>query len=187
MGGYLGQKTPPLTTSLHSEAQYCSLKSNFYVNDTVQITAEIKDNNAINKSVSVIWSNNAFIEKIDPFVIDPSGQFPYAPWSRLVVPYDSKFAASDSYRKSGIFYYTPKQYEDNELGGYVFDHVVLFRHVRKQGDEIKTQSYTTNYGLPGTIRYTEEKGYQMLVVKHPGKDDEKYVVIVKKRWGRIPN
>lgn len=163
---------------MHSEAQYCSLKSNMHVKNEVHMTINIQNDGTVKKSTAIKWWNPAFADSVARFIIDPSGQYPYTPWSRMVVLPGTTFVASDAKSRSGKFNYTPKQYMDNEIGGYVLEHVIFFKHVRKRGEDIKTMTYTTNYNAPSSIKYTQDKGYSLLLVKHPGKKEEKYYITI---------
>jgi hypothetical protein len=167
------------------DAQYCSLKSNFFVRSQVKMDVEIAADNSITNSVEVEWINEAIsvnkdrVEVIPGYIINPTGQFPYVSWSRLMVPQDSKFISSDGQSKSGIYNYRPKQYFDKDLRGQIYESVLHFRHVRKEGEDVKRKSIITRYKLPDSLKYDASKGYRLLLVKHAGKADENYLITVK--------
>lgn len=170
---------------MHSEAQYCALKSNFYVRDDVNIDVEIGGDSLITKTVKVDWRNEGISiinkqEVIPGYIINPTGQYPYAAWSRIIVPNGSVFLNSDGQKQSGTFNYKPKQYYDKTIESFVFESVLQFRHVRKEGEDVKRKSIATKYRLPDNLNFNPETGYNTLLVKHAGKADEKYIFKVIK-------
>lgn len=161
-----------------NEAQNCSLKSNFYVGDSVTQNIKINETGDITKDVTVDWVNEKIYDPLEPFIISNSISFRYRAWVRFFMPKDSKVIKSDGYEKSLYFYY-PVEYFDQKMQKQISDNVIIWDHRRlSQWDPIKRWSLNVSYSLPESLRYSEQNGYRMLIQKHPGKKNERYNITV---------
>jgi hypothetical protein len=161
-----------------NEAQVCGLKANFYLYDTVQQTISIADNGTVSKSVRVEWVNEKVYDPNENEIISSSRSFPYRAWIRFMAPPGTDFIYTDGYAKSRYLYY-PENYYDAPMDKEVNDNVIWFEHRRMtEADPVRTYDLNVAYNLPEIANYTEEKGYQMLIQKHPGKKAEKYIISI---------
>jgi hypothetical protein len=159
-----------------NEAQVCGLKANFYIKDTVTQNISIADNGTVSKAVKVEWINEKVYDPAEEEIISDSISFPYRAWIRVMAPPLTDFTYTDGYSKSRWLYY-PETYYDSEVDKEVSDNVIWFEHRRWSLDEpAPTYELNVAYSLPEIANYSETDGYKMLVQKHPGKADEKYVV-----------
>ncbi len=158
-----------------NEAQNCSLKSNFYVYDTVTTNVNIDEAGKISKNVSVEWVNEKVYDPLEPFILSNSVMFRYRAWVRLLAPAGTVFTATDGYEKS-LYFYWPVTYFDDVLQKEVSDNVIWFDHRRNsEWDPIKKHTLNVSMNLPDTITYSSDSGYRLLIQKHPGKANERYI------------
>lgn len=160
-----------------SEAQNCSLKSNFYLYDTVTQNINIDDAGNIKKDVSIEWVNEKVYDPKEPHVISNSASFRYRAWVRLYMPKGSDVLSSDGLRKSYNFY-RPVEYFDEKMGYFASDNVIWFDHRRNRAsDPIRKHTLNVSYTLPENLKYDPNAGgYRLLLQKHPGKKDERYII-----------
>lgn len=161
-----------------NEAQNCSLKSNFYVYDTVTQNITINDSGDIRKDVRVEWVNEKVYDPNEPFIISNSAFFRYRAWVRLFMPKGAKVINTDGYEKSRYFYW-PVEYFDTKMQKQISDNVIYFDHRRlTEADPIRRHDLNVSYSLPAELNYNTAQGYKLLLQKHPGKKDELYVINV---------
>jgi hypothetical protein len=159
-----------------NEAQVCGLKANFYLKDTVIQNISIADDGTISRTMKVEWINEKIFDPAEDEIISSSPSFPYRAWIRFMTPDGSDYTYTDGYAKSRWLYY-PQDYYDLEVQKSVSDNVIWFNHRRYFDSEpVPTYDLNISYTLPEKIKYTSENGYKMLIQKHPGKQDEKYIV-----------
>lgn len=159
-----------------NEAQNCSLKSNFYVYDTVTQNISINETGEIRKDVGVEWVNEKIYDPKEPYIISNSISFRYRAWVRLFMPQNSKVIKTNGLEKS-LYFYRPVEYFDDKMQKQISDNVIIFDHRRlTQYDPIKRWNLDVSYSLPETLRYSDAGGYRMLLQKHPGKNAERYII-----------
>lgn len=159
-----------------NEAQVCGLKANFYLYDKVTQNINIADDGKVTKSVNVFWQMDKVWQADEDEIMSNSPRFPYRAWIRVMAPQGTIFTKSDGLAKSR-YIYNPVTYFDEVMGKQTSDNVIWFNHVRLTAQQAPpTYDLNVSYDLPSTIAYTDQDGYQMLVQKHPGKKDEKYVI-----------
>lgn len=159
-----------------NEAQNCSLKSNFYVYDTVTQNIKINDTGNISKDIAVDWVNEKVYDPEEPYIISNSFMFRYRAWVRVFMPQGSKVTKTNGYEKS-LYFYQPVEYFDQKMQKEISDNVIIWDHRRlTQWDPIKRWNLSVSYSLPDTLRYSEQDGYRMLLQKHPGKKAERYII-----------
>lgn len=159
-----------------NEAQNCSLKSNFYIYDSVTQNVTINEAGQIRKDVKVEWVNEKVHDPNEPFILSDSPLFRYRAWVRLFMPKGAEVISTDGYEKS-IYFYWPVTYFDKKVEKQISDNVIYFDHRRlRESDPPRKHNLNVVYTLPASLNYTEELGYKLLIQKHPGKRDERYVV-----------
>lgn len=159
-----------------NEAQVCGLKANFYLEDTVSQNISITDDGMISRTMRVEWVNEKIYDPAEDEIISSSPSFPYRAWIRFMTPDGSNYTYTDGYAKSRWLYF-PQDYYDLEVQKSVSDNIIWFNHRRyKESEPVPTYDLNIAYTLPEKLKYTDEKGYKMLIQKHPGKKDEKYIV-----------
>lgn len=160
-----------------SEAQNCSLKSNFYVKDTVTQDIRINDNGRVFKNVTINWSNRKIYDAEEERIYSKDPRFAYRAWVRIFAPQGTDFTETDGLSRSGYLGYYPVDYFDEVMQKEASDNVIRFDHRRfSQEDTVKTQELNVSYTLPKSIKYDDSNGYRMLIQKHPGKENEKYII-----------
>jgi hypothetical protein len=159
-----------------SEAQVCAYKSNFYVKDTVTQNIKIADDGTVSKTVNVEWKNEKVYDPAEETILSALPNYAYRAWIRFITPIGTDFTHTDGYAKSRYIYF-PSSYYDDEMQKDVSDNVIWFDHRRlTASDPVRTYNLNVAYDLPEIANYTTENGYRMLIQKHPGKKDEKYVI-----------
>lgn len=160
-----------------NEAQNCSLKANFYVENSVTQNIEIREDGSIAKQVRVDWVNDKIYDPKEKYILSDSINFSYRAWVRVMAPQGTTFTNSDGFLRSNYIGYFPQTYFDTKMQKQVSDNIIWFDHRRLGSwDPVKTHQLNVSYTLPDSIKYTDKDGYRLLVQKHPGKDDEHYKI-----------
>lgn len=153
-----------------NEAQNCSLKLNKFIRDTVDLNINIADDGSISNNVQVKWQNPQIYNDSLANQYSKTLQFSYRAWVRFFAPKGSTNFISDGFSRSGYLYYTPKQYNDSEMNKAVSDNIVQFDHRRfKESDPIERDEMNVSWKLPNSLNYNDNRGYSLLIQKHPGK------------------
>jgi len=159
-----------------SEAQVCSLKSNFYIYDEVTQNIHINGDNTISKEVNVHWVNEKVYDPAEESLYSASSNFRYRAWIRFFAPVGTTFTGSDGYERSN-YLYIPNDYYDEVMDKETYDNVIYLSHYRASAeDPIKTQDLNVAWTLPSNLNYDANTGYRLLIQKHPGKKDELYKI-----------
>ncbi len=111
-----------------SEAQVCSLKANFYVEDAVTQNIKIEQDGKISKNVEVNWKNEKVYDRKEEKIISKSPNFGYRAWVRVVTPKGTEILDSTGLKSSGYLWYYPKEYFDDVLQKQVSDNIITFDH-----------------------------------------------------------
>jgi len=159
-----------------SEAQVCSLKSNFYIYDEVTQNIHINGDNTISKEVNVHWVNEKVYDPAEESLYSASSNFRYRAWIRFFAPVGTNFTGSDGYERSN-YLYIPNDYYDEVMDKETYDNVIYLSHYRaSEEDPIKTQDLNVAWTLPSNLNYDANTGYRLLIQKHPGKKNELYKI-----------
>ncbi|MEI6462943.1 MAG: DUF4012 domain-containing protein [bacterium] len=159
-----------------SEAQVCGLKANFYIRDSVEQNINIDKNGKVSNNVNITWSNSKVFDPKERDILSDSNNYLYRAWIRVMTPSGTEYTASNGKETSrGI--YDPVQYYESKMDKQVADSIIWFDHRRmSSNDPIRTLKLNVAYNEPSSVKYTDTDGYKMLIQKHPGKADEKYVI-----------
>jgi hypothetical protein len=159
------------------EAQYCALKSNFYIKNDVVQNISIDKKGKISKSIQVTWRNSTvYNPDRHTHILTTAPTHLYRAWIRFVVPGGSSFESTDGYEKSKYIYY-PREYIDSVFQKLVSDNAIWYDYRRNSASEPATEhKLNAKYTLPSTLNYNKNKEYRVLFEKHPGKDREKYTI-----------
>jgi len=162
------------------EAQNCALKANFFIRDIVTQNIKIADNGSIKKDINVQWRNEHVYAGGEDAIISNSSRFFYRSWARVMAPQGTVFTSSDGLKKSGIIRYNPVVHFDQKMQKQISENVIRFDHRRPNASApIKYHDLNVSYNLPGNLNYNADKGYRMLIQKHPGKRDEYYKINIQ--------
>jgi len=138
-------------------------------NDVVQ-NISISDFGKISKSVDVNWINEKVYEDSLVGQYDKTLQFSYRAWTRFFFPKNSTELNTNGFEKSGYTMFRPQFYIDSKLGYQIIDGAIQFDHRRlSEHAPPARHSLHASWTLPDELNYSAEKGYQMLIQKHPGK------------------
>jgi len=161
-----------------NEAQNCALKANMYIYDNVYQEVNIGPDGAIREKTKVEWINDKIYDPAEENILSGNSAFRYRAWVRVFAPQGTEFTFSDGFNKSYQEYY-PVEYFDEYMQKSVSDNVIWFDHRRyNEGQPPVTHYLNIEYTLSSDKNFDPAKGYQVLLQKHPGKDDEHYYYTV---------
>ncbi|HQG57972.1 MAG TPA: DUF4012 domain-containing protein [Candidatus Dojkabacteria bacterium] len=161
-----------------NEAQNCALKANVYIYDNVFQEVNIGSDGVIREKTKVEWVNNKVYDPAEENILSGNSAFRYRAWVRVFAPQSTEFTFSDGFSKSYQEYY-PIEYYDEFMQKSVSDNVIWFDHRRYSEEQPPVTHYLNiEYTLGSELNFDPEKGYKVLLQKHPGKDDEHYYYTV---------
>lgn len=155
-----------------NEAQNCALKLNKFLRNSVNHIISIYPDGSIDRSVRVNWVQAVVYQSYMWKQYDPTLQFSYRAWVRLITPPDVSTYISDGRSKSGYLYYNPVTYYDDIFKRKVSDNIIQFDHRRfSDAEAFKTHDLTVGYSLPARLNYNTKGYYRILLQKHAGKSN----------------